>query len=328
MTISIRQPNTRARTLLALLVVGLAALLLPAVAAAQNQATELERLAVELWPDYDQPAMLVLLTGTLPPGQALPADVVIPIPAGAEINAVARFNDAGVLVSDVQHEVVDGRLIFTTPASRFRVEYYAPYEVNGDSHSYSFTWLSDVAVNELTTVVQQPVAAEDIAISPAQTLSTADRGDSLTYHSLPVTSVASGQPYAVDVSYTVTSPQLSAAAVAAAQGEEAASNSLTAPSVPPSPAAGSGGFLAGVNPWLLAGLFGLMVVVGAGAWYLGSKQGAGGRPRKPGPARPASSKPAAPAPKPAAGARYCHACGTQAQPGDAFCRSCGTKLKA
>ena len=34
--------------------------------AAQDEVTELDQMTVELWPDYDRPAMLVLLTGTLP----------------------------------------------------------------------------------------------------------------------------------------------------------------------------------------------------------------------------------------------------------------------
>ena len=59
--------------------------------AAQTEVTQLDTLTVELWPDYDRPAMLVILTGTLPESAALPATVTIPLPPEAEINAVARL---------------------------------------------------------------------------------------------------------------------------------------------------------------------------------------------------------------------------------------------
>ncbi|MBP8950216.1 MAG: hypothetical protein KBG73_15340, partial [Candidatus Promineofilum sp.] len=76
--------------------------------AAQTEVTQLDSLTVELWPDYDRPAMLVILTGTLPASATLPAAVTIPLPAGAEINAVARFNEVDVLVTDVEWTQGDG----------------------------------------------------------------------------------------------------------------------------------------------------------------------------------------------------------------------------
>ncbi len=60
--------------------------------AAQEPPTHLLSLAVELWPDYDRPAMLVLLTAELPPDVTLPATLTIPVPAEADIHAVASFN--------------------------------------------------------------------------------------------------------------------------------------------------------------------------------------------------------------------------------------------
>src|SRR5690606_4323832 len=57
----------------------LSAAILPS-AAAQTPSAALASLAVELWPDYDRPAVLVLLTGALPASAPLPATVTIPVP--------------------------------------------------------------------------------------------------------------------------------------------------------------------------------------------------------------------------------------------------------
>ena len=104
--------------------------------AAQTTAGQLTTLAVELWPDYDRPAVLVLLTAELPAGTALPATVTIPLPGEADVNAVARFDDTGAMLSDVDYTTSAGQLTLTTPANRFRVEYYAPYEVAAVSYTH------------------------------------------------------------------------------------------------------------------------------------------------------------------------------------------------
>jgi hypothetical protein len=49
-------------------------LMLSGTGHAQDKVTAIDSLAVEIWPDYDQASVLVLLTGTLPAGTKLPAD--------------------------------------------------------------------------------------------------------------------------------------------------------------------------------------------------------------------------------------------------------------
>lgn len=298
--------------------------LLPAArpARAQTPADRLEALGVELWPDYDRPAMLVLLTGTLPATAALPATVTIPMPAGADINAIASFNESGALMSDVDYTAEEGQITLTTPAARFRVEYYVPYAVDGNTYSFTFDWLADVAVDALTVIVQQPLAAVDFQVTPAAESTAAERGDGLTYHTLPTRAVGVGEPFAVEIVYTVDAPVLSAPAVPTLAPSAATTAATT------TDATTGGGF----NPlWLLAAA-GALALIGA-AWYLGQRQGrARARSRKPQPTRPAkagSAKPGAPsATKSPTAARYCHNCGQPAQPADTFCRHCGTQLKA
>lgn len=288
--------------------------------AAQTTPAQLAGLAVELWPDYDRPAMLVLLTAELPADAPLPATLTIPVPAEADIHAVASFNEAGALMSDVDYSVSNDQMTLTTPANRFRVEYYAPYEADGNDYSYVFEWVSDLDVDQVTVVVQQPRAAVDFSIEPPATGVAAQRGDDLTYHTLPPRSVAAGEPFTVAVSYTVEGPVLSAPTTTGVTGD--APDATTA--------APAGGF----NPvWLLAGA-GALALIG-GAWYLGRQQGRAAAPiRKPQPARPAKpksgskkEKTAAPPPKPNAPARFCHNCGQRAHPDDAYCRNCGAELK-
>ena len=285
--------------------------------AAQDEVTELDQMAVELWPDYDRPAMLVLLTGTLPATATLPATVSIPLPDDADIFAIARLTDEDVLVSDVESTAADGRLTLTTPGRTFRVEYYAPYTRDGSQTSYRFEWLSDLTIGGMSAVVQQPLAATDFAVVPTAD-SSGPRGDGLNYHQIAARPVAAGEPFTVEVTYTVDSPVLSAPA-----------ESL--PAATATPAGATGGALGGLSPWWLLAIPAALALL-VGAWYLGRQTGSG-RARKPRPAR--AAKPGGPrngnAPRgggnSGGASGFCHHCGQPAQPGDVFCRKCGTRLK-
>jgi hypothetical protein len=305
---------------------------------AQTPADRLSALIVDLWPDYDQPAMLVLLTGELPADAPLPATITIPLPAGADLNAVARYGETGGLFSDVEYVINDNQLTITTPSPRFRVEYYAPYRVDGNTHAYTFDWTGDLAIDSLSAVVQQPLGATFITTDPPSTGSEL-RNDDLTYYRLPAQPLSPGQRYAVQVNYDMPSPQLS---VDALQTGAAAphTTATTSPIV-----------------WWVLGVVGVAVVIG-GAFYLGRGSASSARRRKPSPSRPAKAKSSAgrgstvpgstvsgskstptvgkapekpnaasPPSTTATTARYCHQCGQSAESGDVYCRNCGTKLK-
>lgn len=289
--------------------------------AAQDEVTELDQMTVELWPDYDRPAMLVLLTGTLPATATLPATLSIPLPDDADIHAIARFTDEDVLISDVESTAADGRLTLTTAGRTFRVEYYAPYTRDGRQTSFRFEWQSDLTIGGMSAVVQQPLAATDFTVVPTGD-SSGPRGDGLNYHQIAARPVAAGEPFTVEVTYTVDSPVLSAPA-----------ESL--PAATATPAGASSGVLGGLSPWWLLAIPAALALLG-GAWYLGRQTGSG-RARRPRPAR--ATKPGGPrngsAPRGGgnSGANsggasgFCHHCGQPAQPGDVFCRKCGTRLK-
>lgn len=273
--------------------------------AAQDDVVQLDALTVELWPDYDRPSMLVLLTGTLPAAATLPATVSIPLPDAAEIHAIARFTEDSVLISDVVSSEADGQLMLTTPGRVFRVEYYMPYEREGSETSFRFEWVSDLAVESAGVIIQQPIAATDFTIVPEPNGSAADRGDGLNYHRIDPRPLAAGEPLTVEVRYTVDTPLLSAP-------------SQQVPAATATPEA-NGALLGEFSPWWLVAIP-LVLALLVGAWYVGRRTGSG-RPHKPRPARRTDSGTTR------AASGFCHQCGQPAQSGDAFCRKCGTRLK-
>ncbi len=291
---------------LALLFIGLfpASLIL-----AQEPASTIESLYVAFWPDYDDPSVLVLMTGTLPADVSLPAEVTIPLPPGAEINAVARVGDEGM--ADTQFEVVDNVLTLITPDPRFRVEYYAPYAVDGDQRTFDFAWDADLAVQEFTAEVQQPVNATGLTTQPPAATVGTGPNDGLTYHALPSQSLPAGTPFALSFRYDMENPGLTAV------GDLAPPAPNTAPAAQPTaPASGIDWLLIAAGAVIIL----LLIVV---TWMAATRNSA--KPRRSG----KSNKPRKPAPKErsAATTAFCHNCGARAEKGDVFCRKCGTALK-
>jgi len=273
---------------------------------AQEPASTLDSLYVAFWPDYDDPSVLVLMTGTLPADASFPAEVTIPIPPKAEINAVARIGEEGM--ADTEYQVEGDMLTLITPDPRFRVEYYAPYEEDGDSHIFDFAWNADFDVQEFIAEIQQPVNATSLTTQPEAANVDTSPSDGLTYHALPSRALPAGTPFEMSFRYDMADPGLTAGASA-----------QTASGTTPATDASSG------IDWLLVvagvAIVGLVIAV---TWLVATRNGGKGKTRRSG----KSSKPLKPNPKErSAQAKFCHNCGTKSEKGDIFCRSCGSELK-
>jgi len=282
-----------------------ALLLYTAVAYAQTPVNILPELLVELWPDYDEPSVLVLLTGALPADAALPATLTLPLPEGAALNAVASIDATGAMLN-TEYTAASGFVTFTTPDRRFRVEYYAPYRVAGAERAYTFRWEAGLDVAQLILRVQEPAAAANLTITPAAERIVSDRGDGLAYHLLAPQLVPAGQAFTASLSYTLAGDVLTAAPA----------GTTPASAVPAA---------APAFDWtLVLALAGGVLLGGAITWLAWTQLGGKGRGRsrvhKPRPQRLNRSTTTA-------RAKFCHNCGQPSRPRDAFCRSCGTPLK-
>jgi hypothetical protein len=280
------------------LLLPLLVLLAPSLARAQSPAAEIQSLLVEIWPDYDRPSVLVLLTGTLGAVAPLPASVTLPLPADASLNAVARIDESGRMIDDVAYHTGGGQLVLTTPDPRFRVEYYLPYRIEGGERTFEFTWLAEVAVDQLNVRVQRPATAGRLVTVPKAT-DVARAPDGLVYHSLPTQAVPAGGSFPIRVSYAMTEARLTA------PPRDQPGGGRGARAAPPAASPGTGlGW-----PTLLIGAV-AFAVVGLFIWQIARSRST------------AETKSAARGGRPEA-ARFCTACGRPIAAEDRFCRHCG-----
>lgn len=279
-------------------------LLVSPVPAGAQSPVAFESLSIELWPDFDQPSVLVLYDFVISAETSLPAQVNIRMPAGAQLFAVAREEPQGLMNVEHAPPVQEGNYsvvtFVVTDRLEYRVEFYIPYVRQGQQRTFLYTWPGDYPVQSLIMTLQEPRAAINIATEPEMTRRET-RADGLFYRSFSTQTVGAGERVALKVTYENPSSELTAARPQPAASLE--------PSQP----------LLSLLPWLLGGL-GVALMVGGGVWYwLSGRSASGtGRARK----RHAASLEERPS-----DTVYCTQCGKRAQPGDRFCRACGTRLR-
>lgn len=296
----------------------LTAALLIAVAAAGAPALaqddiSLASVLVQVWPEYDQPAALVIINGRVSEEVATPVDLTFPLPEGATVHAVAYTEEGGGQPLIAEFTETGEGITINSPSGVFLIEYYHDaIETEGDTRSYTAVWESPYEVGELVWEIQQPATASNLQVDGE--VEATQTTDNVGLPALRVVHgpVAAGEIVSLGFRYTKTDNALSADEIALptlpATGEDA-----------PAPVAQNGGPSSVVT--VLAFVGGLLLVAGAVVWYLRQTQPSarGGRRRI---ARRASPR----GPSRGGAKRFCTNCGEPLQPGDRFCRSCGQRV--
>ena len=272
------------------------------------------RFQLSIWPEYDDPRVLLIIRGELAPGAAFPTSLALPIPKDAELIGAGMISELGELLLH-PHRVIPGSaadtLEITLPAPRFFAElYYDPFETSGDAKRFSYTFEAPYPIAQLDIDIQKPyTASEFITEPPAMTQES--EGRDTTYHRFVYRDVAAGQPLAFAVSYVKIEPQPS---VPKADG---------AP--PASPAA------SGPQDRVLI-YFGILACVTA-AYVLAACLWAAYRRRSATAASPETpplplTMPPDPPPAAPATANFCSQCGHALNADYAFCPGCGHAVRA
>ncbi len=274
----------------------------PAVGGAPLRNPQLESLQIEIWPEYDRPAALVILRAALAADTKLPADVRLRIPASSGgPSAMAYSAAASGNLLNLQYERKDAgdfiTLHFTVSERFFHVEFYDRLATGAPERAYTYAWPGDLGIGQLRVIMQEPAAVSNFSTQPKLD-ATASGQDGLRYHSAELGMQAAGKPLPITVRYTKTDARTSAQII---------QPKSTAPEPAQAPTAGSkddvtkGVLLFIVVVALLAGL-GTAVL-----WWRG-------RPK------------ASPARADAAG--VCAKCGAPRAAGDRFCSKCGARLRS
>ncbi len=281
-------------------------LLVPVHVGAQGE-LRLSSVSVDIWPEYDQPSVLVIYHVTLASDAILPATLALNVPADTQINAVKIMAPQKGLLSVPYERAVNGEwatLTIVAASSQVQVEYYEALEKVGTARNIVFKWVSDYSLEKLEVNFLRPLGATAVVISPMPVEVVPGQNGLMNYTD-SVVHLAANQPYTVTIDYQRQRDDVSLV-----------NFSVQAVSTPGMDTPGRAS-TAGILLWVLAGVAAALIVagvVGFTVWQRGSKGS-----DAPGqiPLRGLDED---------AGAVHCQQCGKRAQPGDIFCRACGARL--
>lgn len=279
----------------------------PVVASAQSNVT-LASVDVQLWPEYDQPSMLVIVDYLVAPTTTLPVDLSFRIPRDANLIAVAVQSGGGFLNSEFSGPTEDGDWqVFTMPVTQnthYRFEYYQPLSFNGQQRLFTYLWDTPYSVTSFKISVLEPLDVTSFVIEPSQF--SIQQSNSLKFYESGVFPLARGEQYTLTLQYDKTTDAL----VAPPQGLQP-----VAPVDENTPGRVS---LNNSLPYIIGGL-GVVMIVGGVIYYYQSGRTSTRAPRR--------RKHANENVEDDATSAYCPQCGARAKPADRFCRTCGARLR-
>ncbi len=293
------------RWLAILLVLG--ALLTPFVAQAQSP-IKLSTLKVQLWPEYDQPSMLVIYDFQLPDSTKLPVSVSMTFPKDAHLVAVASQSPDGSLLNTdyigptVNEQWQSITIQIQTPTT-YHLEYYQTLSRTGKQRQFTYLWPGTYAIDHLSVSIRLPPDTTSVVTKPD--MNSAKGADGSSNLTKDFGALQAGQQLPLELTYTKTTDTLSVPAESVQSSKPLDSN--TPGRV----------LLSNYVPYILGALG--IIALGAGSIYLLQPHN-----------RQAFQKRQTHRPHAAAHGKadiYCHQCGARAEPGDRFCRVCGTRLR-
>lgn len=291
--------------------VALALLLLPAFALAQTGGApkgnpRLASLNIEIWPEYDRPAALVILRGALAESVKLPAAVTLRLPAASGgPGAVAYSKAADGNLLNLKHESAKSgdfiTLKFEVPERFFHVEFYEPIATGAAARAYRYVWPGDLAVENVTVVVQEPASSSEFSVEPRLERLTSGQ-DGLRYRLGDLGALDAGKPLPIAVRYTKVDANPSKPKAIEQPPPVTAPAPAPAMAAVPVAAAASSGLPNWALPLIAMALLGLLGAIFILWWWR----------RESGTAKPAT--------------QFCAKCGAAVSPGGRFCAKCGAKV--
>ena len=179
---------------------------------AQEKNISISKLAISLWPEYDNSQVLVMYRGSVSVDVQLPAEIHFNILPGTINPHVASVTLTGAHIHDPFEIKVDDSgtyVSFVLKERNFHLEYYFdPYTPGVHDKVFSYSYKTSYQISNFSYEVQHPVGAFDFKTTPISFQEfTDDKG--ITHSLVSAGSLAAGETKNVSVSYFKSSTETS-----------------------------------------------------------------------------------------------------------------------
>jgi hypothetical protein len=275
---------------------------------------QISSLSILIWPEYDDPSVLVQYDGEFANKAAFPRQVSFYLPTGANIIASAYVTATGDFLNTEDPKVEDAgnnfsKLSVMMPTSHFHFEYYYNPLKGSPDKTMEFVYKAFQATNAIHVEVQQPLKSEKFLTVPAGTTQTS-KTHGFSYSLIDFPGLKADDTVSVKVSYTKSDPNPSTA-------------SISTPNATPSATSSSASATNSSSQWVVpAILVSVGLAVGAlGFYYWWSRRSLETKRLSAGAVRRGKARNAGRA------SAFCTNCGNALDDEDVFCSRCGTRRR-
>jgi hypothetical protein len=277
----------------------------------------LSQLKISVWPEYDQPTVLVMFDGTLADSANLPREISVLVPSSAMLTVTTFENADGTLAveqSNKSSNLGDGynRITYTVKTPKYHVEYYDNSLRGSPDKSMDFAFKATAPADQVTIEYQQPLKATNFSVNPPVSSTRIENG--FNFFVSQFSNVTSGQALTAQVKYTKIDPNPSASNAPTTTTAAVPDTAPVAASAP-----GSGNTLLVVVALLSVGVLAVL-----GFFVLQQRSRQPISPRVSASRKSSRAKGA----RRSEGKVFCPQCGHVLGPGDSFCSKCGVERRA
>jgi hypothetical protein len=228
------------------------------VVKADNTIT-LDMVEIDIWPEYNQPSVLVIIHIFLSPTTPLPATLKFHLPSRVGDPFQVAMREADGELQDLQYSrgIEENLSVITIVASNpeIQIEYYDPSLSRlGSVRSFTYEWQGDYDVTSLSFEVQQPLTATHMQIMPPFGAGLQGE-DGITYYDSTIGTIKQGYDFTVFLKYQKDNDLLT---ISALQVKPSSPITSKTPGRAPS--------LNKVLIWIASSLV-LLLLIGGGVWY-------------------------------------------------------------
>lgn len=145
--------------------------LLTVADALAKDALSIGRMRVSVWPEYDDPSVLVIYDGRFSDDSQFPTKTSFFIPKGAVISDVCSLSPEGQHYCQL-YEIVEGdgerdRALMSLPFPNFYLSYHTTaLDLTSEQRGVEFSLLANHPIEKVEVDIQQPLRSSAFAIAP------------------------------------------------------------------------------------------------------------------------------------------------------------------
>ena len=132
---------------------------------------DIGRMRISIWPEYDDPGVLVIYDGRFSDDSQFPTKTSFFIPKGAVISDVCSLSPEGQhycqLYETIKGEGDMDKVLMALPFPNFYLSYHtAALDLTSQQRDVTFTLLANHHIENVEVDVQQPLRSSDFTINP------------------------------------------------------------------------------------------------------------------------------------------------------------------